>query len=213
MATMRTGSRERVLPVAAREPLPERLPLSIDGDPLDFLCNSHHAQLALCDVLEGIADSLPNDIDRRLCFRAAMALRVDISLHHLDEERGLFPLLRKRVSVHESLQSSLQRLESEHYADEGFSEEVIEGLEALSRARADINHELIGYMLRGFFESIRRHIAFENEVLLPLARNAFTSGDLDTLAAVMRQNRVNAPRALLPDGPCGDTLAVIWSED
>jgi hypothetical protein len=37
---------------------------------------------------------------------------------------------------------------------------------------------MLGYMLRGFFEQQRRHIEWENRVLLPLARRTLTKADL-----------------------------------
>lgn len=41
-----------------------------------------------------------------------------------------------------------------------------------SRAQSDPLAEALGYMLRGFFEGLRRHIAFEEEHLVPLLATA-----------------------------------------
>jgi hypothetical protein len=40
---------------------------------------------------------------------------------------------------------------------------------------------MLGYMLRGYFDSQRRHIAWEDRVVLPVARQVLTSDDLASL--------------------------------
>ena len=69
-----------------------------------------------------------------------------------------------------NLNRSLERLKYEHWEDESFAEEVSDGL---IRFVSDPDHpspDTLAYMLRGFFEGLRRHIAFESEHILPLLR-------------------------------------------
>ena len=47
-------------------------------------------------------------------------------------------------------------------------------------------------MLRGFFERYRRHVQWENTLVMPLARLRLTRDDLDTLQAQMNENRRQA---------------------
>lgn len=161
----------------------------LQRSPLDLLELDHARQAELCDVLEQIADSLPADMDRRRCREAASALRHELPLHHLDEEKGLFPLLRRHASQSDKLAAIMARLSSEHAADEGFAEELTEELENLGAGITPANPEALGYMLRGFFESYRRHIHWENEILLPLARETLTASDLDELLRAMASHR------------------------
>jgi hemerythrin-like domain-containing protein len=161
----------------------------LQRNPLDLLEHDHARQMGLCDILEQIADSLPADMDRRRCREAASALRHDLPLHHLDEEQGLFPLLRRHAAQSEKLSAIMARLSSEHMADESFAEELTEELERLAEGRSPSNPEALGYMLRGFFESYRRHIHWENEFLLPLAREMLTDADLDELFGCMANHR------------------------
>lgn len=170
-------------------------------DPIDFLLEAHSAQLQLCDRLEAIADSLPGNVDQQACRRAAMALRHDVHLHHLDEEEGLFPLLRRHAAHDGSLMEMIRRLEAEHASDEGFSDELIELLERLSRGERPHDQEAAGYMLRGFFESFRRHLAFENQVILPRAAGLLTAAERNDLMEIIRRNRIAAPRPLFPGTP------------
>jgi hypothetical protein len=54
------------------------------------------------------------------------------------------------------------------------------------------NPDMVGYMLRGFFERYRRHVHWENTLVMPLARLRLTPEDLDALQAQMSQNRRQA---------------------
>jgi hypothetical protein len=47
-------------------------------------------------------------------------------------------------------------------------------------------------MLRGFFERYRRHVQWENTLVMPLARLRLTRDDLAALQAQMNQNRSDA---------------------
>lgn len=181
-----TGSGEGNVPAGPRD------------NPIDFLLGTHAAQLQLCDQLEAIADSLPGNVDRAACHRAAMTLRSDVYMHHMDEERGLFPLLSKHATADTMLNDSIRRLEAEHASDEGFSDELMELLERLARGEKPHDKEAAGYMLRGFFESFRRHLAFETEVILPRARALLTEADCEALLEVLNRNRREAPRLLYP---------------
>ncbi len=146
-------------------------------------------QVQLCDVLERIADGLPDEVDRRLCAQAAAILQFDLPLHHQDEEEGLFPILRQRARVDDGLEDILDRLTGEHAADTDFASEIAECLDTLGQGGRPANPEMVGYMLRGFFERYRRHVEWENTLVLPLARQRFGPEDLMALAARMNLNR------------------------
>lgn len=132
---------------------------------LEWLQRAHTEQLALCDVLEEIADSLPANIDARKCLEAANALNPLIKGVHSYEETVLFPWLESSVEIQPALRETLHRLKFEHCEDACFAEELTDTLTRLGRGER-VNMEATGYMLRGFFESLRRHIAFEREHIL-----------------------------------------------
>ena len=163
--------------------------------PLDLIAHDHALQERLCDMLEAIADGLPDDIDKRQCREAASALNFDLPLHHRDEEQCLFPLLLERGAATGSLAEVLDRLSQEHAKDESFAGEVVECLEALAEGGTARNPDMLGYMLRGFFEGYRRHIQWENTLVMPAARRYLTPDDLLRLARGMAENRAaaNAP--------------------
>lgn len=133
---------------------------------LDWLAGAHREQLLLCDALEEIADSLPASVNRQKCIYAAKVLGPLIHGLHRYEEQVLFPHLAARAKGGGPLRETLSRLKFEHCEDECFAEELADTLLKLGSGAADVNVEAAGYMLRGFFETIRRHIAFEREHLL-----------------------------------------------
>ncbi|MBC7283494.1 hemerythrin domain-containing protein [Hoeflea sp.] len=144
-------------------------------NPIAAVRKAHHEQLLLCDRLEEIADSLPDSVNKQKCLYAARALGPMIRSGHRFEEDVVFPLISGQLEGDEKIKATLNRLRFEHCEDECFAEELTEALHALAEGAEDINIEATGYMLRGFFEAMRRHIAFENEFLL--SKEALVAAD------------------------------------
>lgn len=161
-------------------------------NPLDLIAHAHAIQVQMCDAMERIADGLPDDIDRRLCAQVAACLQFDLPLHHQDEETALFPLLKVRALPDDGLEGILDRLASEHSSDTDFASEIAENLDVLGQGKGTTNPDMLGYMLRGFFERYRRHVQWENALVMPVARLRLTQEDLETLAARMESNRRQA---------------------
>lgn len=158
-------------------------------NPLDVIAHAHAMQMQMCDAMEKIADGLPDDLDRRLCAQVASLLQFDLPMHHQDEETGLFPILRERALPEDALDGVLERLAAEHAADNDFASEIAECLDLLGHGGRPANPEMVGYMLRGFFERYRRHVEWENSLVLPIARLRLRPEDLLALAARMEINR------------------------
>lgn len=135
------------------------------AEPLAWLAGAHKDQLALCDRLEAIADGLPDEVDREICAYAAKILAPMLREFHAHEEGVVFNWVEQRFGGDPSVRASLERLKYEHCEDECFAEELTEMLDRLGTADATVNAETAGYMLRGFFTSLRRHISFEQECL------------------------------------------------
>ncbi|MFN4143388.1 hemerythrin domain-containing protein [Aestuariivirga sp.] len=154
-----------------------------------MIANAHAVQVQMCDALERIADGLPDEVDRRLCAQVASCLQFDLPLHHHDEEAALFPLLRERALPEDGLAQILDRLASEHASDNDFASEIAEALELLGQGGRPDNPDMLGYMLRGFFERYRRHVHWENTLVMPIARMRLTPEDLEQLSARMDENR------------------------
>lgn len=158
-------------------------------DPVDALHQAHEKMENLCDLLEEIADGLPDNVEQDALRDACARLRNDLPLHHRDEEDGLFPLLLGRMNEDHVFFDVFGDLSREHAFDEGYAEEITVTLELLSHDRGAPNSETLGYMLRGFFEGYRRHIRWEKTVLLPLARQLLDQSDLRELTRRMTAHR------------------------
>jgi hemerythrin-like domain-containing protein len=161
-------------------------------NPLEIIEHAHLAQTELCDALERIADGLPDEVDRRLCGWASACLKFDVPLHHRDEDEALFPLLRRRAWPSDGMDAILDRLTREHDSDTDLGGELAEWLDVLAEGQRLANPEMVGYMLRGFFESYRRHIHWENTLVMPVARKRLGDEDFADIARVMEKNRAEA---------------------
>ncbi len=155
---------------------------SIPTDPVDRIVAEHTWQLELCDALEYIADGLPDSIDRRLVREVIAILGHGLEAHFRAEEQLLFPLLRQRGGGEPSLVAALDQLEMEHVRDEDVSSELLEELTFVAEHGRARNADMLGYMLRGFFEGQRRHIGWENAVVVPAARRLLLEDDLKSLS-------------------------------
>jgi hypothetical protein len=128
-------------------------------------------QLRLCDELEQIADSLPSNIDYAKCLCAAKGLGNLIKEIHRFEEDSFFPEAKSDAASKDELIAIVERLKLEHMTDECYAEDLIERLKYLSAGGTDLNMETTGYMLRGFFEALRRHVAFEQSFFAAASRS------------------------------------------
>ncbi len=135
-------------------------------DPLEATERAHAVLHTLCDMLEQIADSLPRDISKRTCASLGGDMLPLLRDIHQFEEDSLYPLAIQRLGATPQVHSTIRRLQYEHCEDECFAEELSDALRELGGDDAPKNPEATGYMLRGFFEALRRHIAFERDHLL-----------------------------------------------
>ncbi|MEC9368282.1 MAG: hemerythrin domain-containing protein, partial [Pseudomonadota bacterium] len=129
----------------------------------------HVSEMQLCDSLEQMADSLPDSPNRQTGEIVARHLRDCLIRHRLLEEDFLLPLLISRAREADNAKALQEQIAREHISDESMAHDLADQLEAASATGRIANPEMLGYMLHGFFECRRRHIAWETAVVLPLA--------------------------------------------
>jgi len=122
-------------------------------------------QLSLCDSLERIADSLPHRLDQPHCQQIADLICPLIKQVHASEEALIFPQL---AALHRQGGQVVEGLRLEHIEDECFAEEVQFELQQIATGQPVLAPEATGYMLRGFFEGLRRHVRHELELVANL---------------------------------------------
>lgn len=98
---------------------------------------------------------------------------------HDFEESELFPHLERHAGTR-ALLEGLERLRFEHWEDEAYAEEISDTLGRIGRDGPVTDAEKISWMLRGFFDGVRRHIAFENEHLMPILNSLPNAGAAHT---------------------------------
>jgi hypothetical protein len=130
---------------------------------------AHDFKLGLCAAMEAIADALPSAVDRLECLRIANQLVPLLRESHRYEEEMVFPAF-ERVDgpVRSARAVSVRRLRAEHVEDECAAQDLTEILFEIGHGATIDNPEALGFMLRAFFEALRRHIAFEREHVLPM---------------------------------------------
>lgn len=142
-------------------------PLFCVGARKKILSRLHSEKLALCNLLEEIADSLPRGLDQSKCVVASIRLEPLIRAVHTYEEDVLFPAyVRAQGNTPHALEM-VARLKVEHIEDADFAAELAERLRRAAQGLDGLNVDALGYMLRGFFSGMRRHIANEREALAP----------------------------------------------
>ncbi len=122
---------------------------------------AHHRQLlVLCDELEAVADALPR-IDTQKCLFLSRAIGPVLAAAQKIEEAELFRDMACSAPERPALAATLEWLRVEHQVDLCYAEEVQDALRAYGEGFRRPSPEATGFMLRGFFEGLRRHVAFE----------------------------------------------------
>lgn len=119
--------------------------------------------LTLCDALELVADDLPRPPAAGHCRRLAASLAATLAATHREEEQVLLPLLA--LAGRPALGQLASRLRREHDADSLAASEIGEALMALAEGGSILSADATGYMLRSFFESVRRHVHAEQDMI------------------------------------------------
>ena len=139
------------------------------SDQLLSVGNDHAVQLCFCDALEEIADGLPHFnyalVQRTLDLLASGALE-DIRL----QQQSLFDELGRTERANAVVRLVSSRLTAQPAYDACALAELTDVLRSLARQGHVSNPEMLGYLLRGFFDACRRHVAWQVEVFVPLAR-------------------------------------------
>lgn len=140
---------------------PDRI---LNEQQLKTLRQNHEDLLDLCRSLEELADSLPFAVNEKLCRDVSDQVLPLLARTQEFEEQLLFPDLdRSAGSCFTAMM--IERLKNEHRCDRLAAEEISLTLKAMLRGHCGLTFETIGYMLRGFFECVRRHVAAENAMI------------------------------------------------
>jgi hemerythrin-like domain-containing protein len=141
------------------------------GNPLAYLAHDHATQRALADLLEGVADGLPDGVDRRAAALGAHSLRMLAARRWALEEQALFPLIESRAPDGAPARRAIAIARREHRETAGRAIELADELEALAAIGRARNPDALGFMLRAFFDGLRRHLDWMDATIMPAARD------------------------------------------
>ncbi|MGH6718098.1 MAG: hemerythrin domain-containing protein [Alphaproteobacteria bacterium] len=157
--------------------------------PLEFLFTEHDRQRVLCAALGRLAED-PAQADAAANAQAILDyMRSRLGDHYGDEEHDLFPLLRRRADPDDGLVAILDLLHDEHAADDGLLKELLGPLATIAAGRAPEDVAVFKAAAYAFSLLQRRHLAWENGTILPLARRRLTAEDQRELGRRMAARR------------------------
>ena len=168
--------------------LVEELPPAFFDMPLECIFADNFRCRALCSVLYQIAGG--ENVELTTLRVTLRFLRFDFANHVADEEQALFLLLRKRVLASDGLEPVFTEL----CFEPDLSDRVVDGLEGLQASRnGRCPRPGFRKLLESFVKTERRRVSVENVVLLPIARQRLSQGDLAWISRAMRSRRLSNP--------------------
>lgn len=178
---------------AARKILDLNKPIEADlfSRPLDLLYAEHYRQRVICNTLDAACGELPVVLSRAELRSIVEYLTVDLPLHIADEEDSLFPLLESRCADAKGdlTRDAIELLRGEHGTDSKLIADIANHLRAMARGQKVIMSDAAQVRIRAAAEAQRRHLAWENCVLLPIAKQWLTATDLVHLGRAMAERR------------------------
>ncbi|MDR9808471.1 hypothetical protein [Rhizobium hidalgonense] len=120
--------------------------------------------IAWCDLLEAIADFLPCHVDERLCDTITNGLVPLLRTTHWLEEQVVSTHLGL-IMDDDELAEAADRRRTSRLWDADAAQEVVDALCELKAGRCHLSWDAVGYLLRSFFCSMRRHIKAEREIV------------------------------------------------
>jgi len=154
----------------------------------DIIQFERNDQLELCNGMELVADHLPDDVDIDLYEGIYEKLRRNLPIYHKNEE-ALFEQASRHETSWIDWSPVLECVRLEHATHNCYADEVYEYLNVLQTRTSINNPSTIGYMLRSCFYSIRRHLAWEDLMIIPVVKQVLTSDDLNELFHEINRNR------------------------
>ena len=157
--------------------------------PLDVIRSEHDRQLLVCDRLVELAKDFQLEPVAEEAETLLAYLTEQLSLHDKDEDDDLFRLMKLRCHPDDGFDRILAQLKFEHKLDKVLAHFIAIDLKKLTGRRGPEPPMRLFMDLRTFTEAQRRHIAWENSVVLPLARKRLTAEDLETMGRNMAARR------------------------
>lgn len=179
-AGTRGGLAGDVLAIGAADP-------RLLAEPLDYLETENYRVRALLSLLARIGSESRAGARIAIAHLAIDFILSDMARHVLDEDEGLFPLLRLRCGITDGLEKIVEMFAEEPARDAAERKAIAKELEAACNDWTISDG--LRVVLKRFIESQRRVLALEDSLVLPLARRRLTNADKNRLSRNMRDRR------------------------
>jgi hemerythrin-like domain-containing protein len=156
--------------------------------PLTLLQNERQAQRQLCSDLEDMANQLRDGIDQSLCRATRECLQEDLPWFHRHEET-FFALLEREHPLSSVFAPGVRLAIDEHSIIETYVFDLGEWLDGACRGVRPRNIEAAAYALRCSFDGMRRHLNWEDAMLIPALSTVVTPGNAALLAEQLTKDR------------------------
>jgi hemerythrin-like domain-containing protein len=182
------------MPALMKGTTAEALQSDAPADPIDRIVDEHFRQQALCHVLDRLARNPRHGGNREEIEEALDYLEGEMSLHAAYEKEDLLPLLGRRCQHGDRFGEISVALRENHASERALGATVLLELQRISAGGALANPAGFFASARRLTGAIRRHIIWENAVLVPLARRRLKGLDYPYLARKMadRHGETNA---------------------
>lgn len=164
---------------------------STDADrisPFDVMMSQRMILLGICAIIDRMSQT-GTELLRRLGPALAAYLRHDFPQISIEEEEGLLPLLRQRMLLGDDLDQAIQQSLEEHRRDVHTARSLAQDCDALGEGMEAEEIPAVLAALRAFAEQQRRHLAWEEAIILPLARTRLSERDLTVWARAIRARK------------------------
>ena len=157
--------------------------------PLRLIRAEHGRQLIVGKELVRLASL--RDIDTVIEMGAPLFafFTEDLLLHHQDEEADLFPILRLVCPPQDRIEPVLEELDRDHAVESYLMRSIVVDLRRVLGGKKAESAAFFFDSLNLFARDHERHLAWENEVVLPLASKRLSSDDLEELGRNMAARR------------------------
>lgn len=168
----------------------DRIPDNLLREPLEFLLADHMRQRKICNALDALSlKSDPANSEEIVAVSFAY-LREDFQLHISDEEIDLFPSLRAAPDIEYDVKDLIDALARNHEFELSFASEIVVLLQGAQQASGEALNVLPDpRLLTSFTQCLRRDLAIEDQMLLPLARKHLSDANLERIGRAMAKRR------------------------
>jgi hypothetical protein len=163
-------------------------------DPVAWLTDEHFQQQSACNLLEQLIRNPRHSASTEDLKEVYQCLGAALPLHIADEEEDLLPLLAKRCNRGDNFAEIAVTLRENHEGERLLGQAVAVELQRLIDQLPFARPvRFFGDSIR-LYRTIRRHLAWETAMLIPLACLRLREPDLLYLANKMARRRANALR-------------------